>query len=347
MKRSRAIAAFFLAAAPFLAGAETFAVRTFHAVTMDATGPVKAVLQLGDALRIVLPTERAHLQSIEVELKVPAIVAAAKEPMAINFYDAVTMVIPVTMPSGTAEGDVPLPEITATNITLRGRLLHTAPFANRVGVNLAVPYGGFVLPATPYAQVVPVTADEATTALLVYLPKPAASATVTPEMLDALLYVTVQPRMEDRGFLDLTLRFPPEKGAMPYSLYVDEKPTTEGRIPLESGVHHLSLVSDFFRNEMRTFTIERGKASRLEIELRDISPTVLVIAPDNVDVVFDDRPLLPGSPGTGTTPLLVTPGDHVLRVVINGYELLRTFHVENGRTYKIAIRLDLDIQEIR
>jgi hypothetical protein len=59
---------------------------------------------------------------------------------------------------------------------------------------------------------------------------------------------------------------------------------------------------------------------------------------------LDDRPL---KAGTGNTPLIVVPGDHILRVNISGYEMLRTFHAENGRSYNITIRLDLDIQEIR
>jgi hypothetical protein len=146
--------------------------------------------------------------------------------------------------------------------------------------------------------------------------------------------------------LDLLIRYPPGQSA-PYSLFIDEKPAAPGRIGLESGSHHLSVVSDFFRNEMRTFVIERGKTSRLEIELRDISPTLTVIAPDNVAVFLDDRPLTPGKPGTGNTPLVLIPGDHTLRVNISGYEMLRTFHAENGRSYNITIQLDLDIQEIR
>jgi hypothetical protein len=85
----------------------------------------------------------------------------------------------------------------------------------------------------------------------------------------------------------------------------------------------------------------------LEIELRDISPTLIIIAPDNVEVFLDDRLLLPGKPGMGSTPLVLDQGDHTLRANISGYEMLRTFRAENGRSYNITIRLDLDIQEIR
>jgi hypothetical protein len=304
---------------------------------MDAVEPVKAVLQLGDALQILLPQERNQLLFIEVEVRVPAVVAANKDAAAFGFYDNVSY-------QGDNDTETPPLETGITNLPLRGNRLYYVPFPNRVGINFALPYGRYVLPPSPYLQVIPVTADETTAALVLHLEK--TGPALLQEAQDALIYVTVKPHLENRGFLDLLIRYPPGQSA-PYSLFIDEKPATPGRIGLESGSHHLSVVSDFFRNEMRTFVIERGKTNRLEVELRDISPTLIVVAPDNVEVFLDDHPLLPGKAGTGNTPLIVVPGDHILRVNISGYEMLRTFHAENGRTYNITIRLDLDIQEIR
>jgi hypothetical protein len=320
-----------------MGGAENFTSRTFHVLPMDALEPVKAVVQLGDTLQILLPQNRSQLLYIEVEIKVPTVVVANKDAVALCFYENVRY-------QSDNDAEAPPLETGSANVPLQGKRLYYAPFPGRVGLNLAVPYANYVLPPTPYLQVIPVSVDENTTALFLQLEK--SNAPLSQEAQDAFIYVTIKPHIENRGFLELLIRYPPGQNA-PYSLFIDEKPAAPGRIGLESGSHHLSVVSDFFRNEMRTFVIERGKTSRLEIELRDISPTLIIVAPDNVEVFLDDRPLAPGKPGTGNIPLIVAPGDHTLRVNINGYELLRTFHAENGRNYNITIRLDLDIQEIR
>jgi hypothetical protein len=323
--------------APIFGGAENFTPRTFHVLAMEAIEPVKAVLQLGDAVQILLPQERNQLLFLEVEIKIPAIIAANKDSAAFCFYSDVRY-------QGDNDADSPLLETGSVNVPLQGKRLYYAPFPGRVGLNLALPYANYVLSPTPYLQVVPVTADETTATLFLHLEN--TNPTLTQEAQDALFYVTLRPHIENRGFLELIIRYPQGQNA-PYSLFIDEKSAAPGRIALESGSHHLSVVSDFFRNEMRTFVIERGKTNHLEVELRDISPTLVIVAPDNVEVFLDDRPLLPGKPGTGNTPLALVPGDHLLRVNISGYEMLRTFHAENGRSYNITIRLDLDIQEIR
>jgi hypothetical protein len=304
---------------------------------MDTLEPVQAVVQLGDALQILLPQERNQLLYLEVEIKVPTVIVANKDAVALCFYENVHY-------QTDNNAEAPPLETGSTTVPLQGKRLYYAPFPGRVGLNLAVPYARYVLPPTPYLQVVPVAVDENTASLFLHLEK--SSAPLIQEALDALIYVTVKPHLENRGFLELLIRYPPGQNA-PYSLFIDEKPAAPGRIGLESGSHHLSVVSDFFRNEMRTFTIEKGKTNRLEVELRDISPTLIVVAPDNVEVFLDNQALTPGKPGTGNVPLIVVPGDHTLRVNINGYDLLRTFHAENGRSYNITIRLDLDIQEIR
>jgi hypothetical protein len=114
------------------------------------------------------------------------------------------------------------------------------------------------------------------------------------------------------------------------------------RMTLATGAHHLSLVSDHFRNEVRTFTVEKGQTTRLAIDLKDITPTVTLAAPEGVAIWLDDRPVEP-SP----QPLVLPQGDHTLRFSLGGYDVQRVIHLENGKSYQVSLFFELEVEEIR
>jgi hypothetical protein len=196
-------------------------------------------------------------------------------------------------------------------------------------------------------RVLPVVAGDGTSSLFLHLVQmdKSLSREASPGVMDALVYVTVRPQLEDKGALDLTINYTRTEHMRgqerPYTVFIDEAPQAEDRIVLPTGTHHLSVVSDYFRNEVRTFIIEKGAVTSLVIVLRDIAPTLTVNAPDDVDIFLDDKKIS----GKGT--ILVAQGDHNLRFNIGGYEIFRALHIENGRSYQISLFFDVEIEEIR
>ena len=168
-----------------------------------------------------------------------------------------------------------------------------------------------------------------------------------PESFDKELFdITIKPIYIDKGRLVLDLKYPVnqqlETIEKPYTIFIDEIPTNlnDSNTILDTGIHHISIVSDFYRNETRIFTIEQAQSTLLEIQLRDIAPTLQFLIPAGTQIFLDDNLI-----ENGEIPFIVSQGEHIIRCVIGDYEVIKSIQVINGRSYIVNLKFEMDILE--
>ena len=109
----------------------------------------------------------------------------------------------------------------------------------------------------------------------------------------------------------------------------------------DTGTHNISIVSDSYRNELRTITVEQAKNTEVEILFRDIKPVIRLAAPEKTKIVFDETEYT-----APVDPFTTTQGDHTVKFLIGDYEIVRTITVSDGRSYNIAVNIDVLINEV-
>jgi hypothetical protein len=78
----------------------------------------------------------------------------------------------------------------------------------------------------------------------------------------------------------------------------------------------------------------------LEVELRDIAPTLQVIAPDNTKIFLDEVEI----PYTKDA-FVISQGEHMIRFVVGDYETVRSIQAVNGRSYVVNLSLEVEVTE--
>ncbi|MDR1786665.1 MAG: hypothetical protein LBR23_09440 [Spirochaetaceae bacterium] len=300
---------------------EDFRVREVVFASYDEA----AQLKLNDGLAVSLPEDRTFLKGMEVDVAIPPEIAGFPGTAGYSVYGALT---PAPAPG---------------RIDYSGERLAFDVFPARSGLLLGVPYGsGGALKTSPYIRLLPVVLTENTEALFFRIHL--VMKGVTEEVLQSRFQVTVRPVFANKGRLLLRVAFPAEGEGKPYTVFIDEnalEAPPEGII-LDSGIHHLSIVSDFYRNETRTFTIPRGQTIPLEVALQDIAPTMLITAPAGSEVLLDGERIPFPLP---VKPFPITPGDHTVKFSFGGYETLQTINAVNGKSYTMALSLEVKVLE--
>ncbi|MDR2596814.1 MAG: hypothetical protein LBC76_05765 [Treponema sp.] len=154
--------------------------------------------------------------------------------------------------------------------------------------------------------------------------------------------LTVRPIISDEGAVRFVPRYPPQLRNRPFTVLIDDNviPNTQDQIVLREGEHHLVILSDDYRNESRRFVVERAKVNDLVIELQDPTPILILEAPQNA-VIFLDNAIFQRSRESVT----VEPGLHEIKFQIGDYTITRNLNVQRGKTYRIALTVDLTVQE--
>lgn len=315
----------FLALSCF-ASAETFRVHQMHIMPLTDTASEKNVTAgINDALGIQLPEDLTYINGIELTIKIPEIIASWRDTIAYALYNSIS----------------PIPQ--AEKIDYAGERICVGTFPGKLSYTIFIPLASdFSLADSPYHTILSAIPDRKNS--FVFFRMQLAMKGVPESFETATFDITAKPVLRDLGELKLSVSQPPENAAspLPYSLYIDgaavEQP--ENRLLLKTGEHHLSITSQHFRDEVRTFRIEQANSTSLSVLLRDIAPTVRIISPQNAVLYFDDEPF--------TTPdrdITVTPGDHIVRFVIGDYELRKTVSAVNGRSYTVNLSIDATISE--
>ncbi|GMO50511.1 MAG: hypothetical protein Pg6C_14400 [Treponemataceae bacterium] len=307
------------------AAAESFRVRSLVILPLEQEGTV--YLTLNDALAVTLPDDRTFLKGVTFDLDIPVELSSFAGAAAYSFYGHI------------------VPSPSQTVISYKGDKLILEALPARTGLSLGVPYGdAAALKASPYLRVLPFVAEEKDS--VIFFRIQLVMKGVPDNVLAARVRVTARPVYEDKGRLTLKVIFPRDNaGAViekPYTVFIDERAVgmTGAGAVLDAGLHHLSIISDFYRNETRVITIPKAKTLPLEIALTDIAPLVMIAVPEGADIFFDGEKI-----DSARKSFTVQPGAHLVKFALGGYEISRSIHAVNGKTYSVSLDFDIEISE--
>ncbi len=309
------------------AAADTFRVGSTAIALIDAANPEAQTYDasFNGAVGIEFPRDTAFLKGIEIEVKVPQEIIEYRNSMAYGLYSKID----------------PLPakdrtDYKATQITLQ-------PLPSRLSFVLQIPLvKDHRLKSGPYATVLPYVHDPKAGALLFRL---LPVMKVLPDTIGDLTFqVKVKPILADEGGFRLSVAYPPLPGTpeAPISVRIDEIAVNNpGELQiLKPGQHHLSIVSDSYRNEVRVFKVEQARVTELSVTMQDTAPRVYLIAPENALIQMDGESVSPGKEAR-----IVQPGDHVIKFTIGDYEVVKQLTVEKARDYTVSLIVDVNVAE--
>ncbi len=306
---------------------ETFRIHKTIPVEMPETGSITVRAGINDALAITLPGDTTFLQGIELDIRIPDVLSRYYGSVAYSLYTNLT----------------PMPTADTINYTGTREMIDTIP--GRLSLNLILPLTEpNTIRKNPYSIVLPTVYS--LNSSVVFFRFQLVMKGIPEDYEWETFAVTVKPVYTDKGRLTLRVQYPVDEGGQvlerPYTVFIDESLVLleDQTLILDAGSHHLSIVSDHYRNETRTFTVEPAKTTELNIPLRDIAPTLQLVAPANT-IVFLDGEEIPYT----KEPIVISPGDHTIRFVVGDYETVKTIQAVNGRSYVINLSLDVDVTE--
>lgn len=311
----------------FLTGlcfADTFRVRSMALVSVDPANPNPTTVELGynDAIGIIFPKDTLFLRGIEIEIKQPQGILEFPSSMAYGLY---------RLPN-------PLPD--SNVIDYKGEQIILQALPSRLSTVIQIPLQqNHKLKTGPYSTLIPSIQNPNAGPLIIRL-LPVMKG--LPENIESLVFqIKVKPILSEQGGVRVKLSYP-EKEKKAISVRIDEsvieKP--EDLLLLQPGSHHLSIVSDFYRSEVRVFSIDPARITSIPIELKDVTPLLFLTAPENAGIFLDGLEL---TSNKQSFPL--TEGEHVVRFLMGDYEITRSFVAEKGHDYTVSMTIDIKITE--
>lgn len=305
--------------------AETFRVSKLHTVEISQNyAEASAKLGINESLSITLPEDKTYIEGLELKMDIPESVAYWLDSVACSVYTNIK------------------PYPTSDQIDYSGSRVYVSTLPGKLSWILQIPFTkDNHLKTNQYTTKMDSIYDSSQNFVFVRL-QPVMKG-VPEETLKAIIPVTVKPILVDKGKLDLTLTA--QEGQLePCTVFIDDKTVDFNESPkqilLSTGVHDVSIVSEHYRNEVRTVRIDQAKTTPLTVEMRSLEPTLLIIAPDGTKVYLDDEPC-----NKIGLEFPISEGEHKIRFKIGDYDILRSISVIKGKTYTANFTLDLNISE--
>lgn len=294
-----------------------------HLTLNAGSGEVQASVGVDDLLGISLGTNSRFIKGVEVTLTIPSAARRYRDLLALYLYKKVSPppTKKVKLYSASRAGFFVLPTSHHfyVNVPLKANAIEPSP--ETATLSSPVPADQFPL----LLSVLPVAKG---------LPGGVASSTFT---------VRVSPVLEDKGLLKLKLTEDGKAPRLSYSLAIDGH-TVEpkpGGYELATGIHSLTITSSHYKQVTKSFGIDKGRTTSIDLSLKPLVPTILFEAPDNAQIFLDGQKLK----GVPRKPIPVTEGQHTVIIREGDYSLTKKFTVERGRSYKISLFLDIVVQE--
>ncbi|MBP3710343.1 MAG: hypothetical protein J6I73_08090 [Treponema sp.] len=304
--------------------AESFRVRKLFPLSLTGTVQDEQTVTIGinDSIAIFLPDDATYLEGIEVKITIPDEIAAWQDSVACAMYHNI-MPVPATSQI----------DYSGTRIFVR-----TLP-ARRSWIVQIPLFSSSSFKESAYATKLDVLPD--TEHGFVFIRFQLAMKGLPDETMNATLKVTIKPILTNKGKLLVSTSYPGNE-LLPYTLFIDGNkadPDDEGWI-LPTGVHDVSIVSEFYRNETRTTRVEQAKITQLSVQLKSVTPTLLITAPANTIVYLDDEKC-----NEIGKEFEIDEGEHTVRFLMGDYEMIRTITMQKGKSYTAALAVDVDIRE--
>jgi len=323
MKKGTLILAGFLLLAGVSAfAAESFRVRSINTVTIDSQKPETQTIELGynDAIGIAFAQDTTFIKAVEIEIKIPQKIIEYQNSMAWGIYNRVQ------------------PAPSEKKIDYQAEQIAFQPLPSRLSFVLQIPLSKeHGLKTGPYATVLQYVHDAVKGPLLFRL-QPIMKG--LPEDIESMTFpVRIKPILSAEGGARVSIAYPDDP-AKPVSIRIDDVPVENpARMQILSpGSHHLSIVSDDYRNEVRVFTVEAARVTTVEVKMQDTTPRLFIAAPENTEIFLDETKIETAKDGR-----TLEPGEHSVRLKIGGYEVTRPLTVEKGKDYTVSMIIDLNI----
>jgi hypothetical protein len=159
-------------------------------------------------------------------------------------------------------------------------------------------------------------------------------------VLTSIFKLEILPGISNKGILNLNITSLSSDNQ--YTILLNgKKITTETENILETGIHQIKVESDNFKAISRSFVIERGETTEINLILEPLLPTVVFEAPEGAEIFLDGEKLDFVS-GKG---IQIEPGDHVVRIELSDYFLSRKFTIDAEKNYKVSLFLDILVQD--
>lgn len=309
--------------------AENFRIHSLVPVTLSGIEE-KVTVQSGinDALYITLPADLTYVSGVELSLKIPEDIVTWRDSVAYMLYENLD----------------PAPLSGKKNKNYYGERTYISTIPGNFSLTIYIPISeDFSIKDSPYSVKLPLQSqfkNEKEKLSGIFMRFMMVMKGVPESLENSIIEITARPVLKNKGSLNLSVT-PSSTNEKKYSVFIDDIPVQEYKNKiLTSGEHHLSVISDSYRNELRTFRIEQAKTTSLSINLRGIEPLLKLLCPKDTQVFLDNNPIT-----AGTEPVVITQGDHTIRFILGDYEVVKTISAMNGRTYSVNLNVDATISE--
>lgn len=303
--------------------AETFRVSKVKVINLtNTTSEMTAKLGINESLAIYLPEDKTFIQGLEIKMDIPSAVASWPDCVACSIYNKIS------------------PKPTESKIDYSGTRFFVSALPNRLSWILQIPLTEEnTIKSNNYTKKTEVLKNIENNVVFLRL-QPVMKGVPT-ETLESIISISVKPILIDKGYFSLSLN--PDVETQPCTVYIDDNFVNYKKgekLLLSSGIHNISVISDYYRTEVRKIRVEQAKTTDLTIDLKSLEPTLLIQAPEGTIVTLDDEPCT-----IFGTEFPITEGEHKIKFSVGDYEILRTINVTKGKTYTANFSLDLDITE--
>lgn len=285
-------------------------------------------LKYVDCALLNLKGDLRFYRGIQLDLSAPAAFLAYRGYLALAVYNNLVPIPGQTIPpAGVAD-------LSANQLdfeVLPNKILNTWQIPLRAAHGLR---------NSPYVTILTDTVDMQTFPILFRL-MPVIKG-ISEEMENMVFTLNIRPILSDEGVIKLNFKYPEQMQGKPVTVFLDdvliENPGDEQL--LKEGEHHLVILSEDYRNQSRRFMVERAKILDLLVELEDPTPLLVFEYPEAVRIFIDNQPV-----NNPHLPYPVDPGPHEVRFQMSNYSITRPITVQKGKTYKIALSVDVNISE--
>lgn len=325
MPRPKRILIFLLLFPAFILYSESFRTNVSGnvEVTLDNVSGASLPIGINNSVIINLGAETRFFRGIEIEVSAPQAWLSYRGSLVMALYTHLDQ----TAASGISDID--------------GRRVAFEPLPAKLQIVYQIPLRhAHGLRSSPYVTIpTGVTLPSSFPILFRLLP---VAKGLSSELESMVFNFNVRPILSDEGAVRLIPRYPAQLRGRPFILLIDDVMIENLSEPLllREGEHHLVILSEDYRNESRRFMVERAKTIDLILELQDPTPIIIFEGPENSSIFLDNVPV-----PNNRVPIAVTPGQHEAKFSIGDYTITKSLNIQRGKTYRVALTVDLSIQE--